>query len=48
VLLEAENDILAYMAFPAEYWKRIYYNNVLERLNKEVRHRINVVGVFPD
>ncbi len=48
VLLEAENDILAYMVFPAEHWKRIYSNNVLERLNKEVRRRTNVVGVFPD
>ena len=48
VLLEAENDILAYMLFPAEHWKRIYSNNVLERLNKEVRRRTNVVGVFPD
>jgi putative transposase len=48
VLLEAENDILAYMAFPIEHWKRIYSNNVLERLNKEVRRRTNVVGVFPD
>jgi putative transposase len=48
VLLGAENDILACMTFPAEHWKRIYSNNVLERLNKEVRRRTNVVGVFPD
>ena len=48
VLLDAENDILAYMKFPKEHWKRIYSNNVLERLNKEVKRRTNVVGVFPD
>jgi putative transposase len=48
VLIQAENDILAYMTFPQEHWKRIYSNNVLERLNKEVKRRTNVVGVFPD
>jgi putative transposase len=48
ILIRAENDILVYMFFPIEHWKRIYSNNVLERLNKEVRHRTNVVGVFPD
>ncbi len=48
VQIDAENDILAYMIFPQEHWKRIYSNNVLERLNKEVKRRINVVGVFPD
>lgn len=46
VLIDAENDILAYMVFPQEHWKRIYSNNVLERLNKEVKRRTNVVGVF--
>jgi len=48
ILIEAEDDILAYMSFPVEQWKRIYSNNVLERLHKEVRRRTNVVGVFPD
>lgn len=48
VLSDAEADILAYMVFPQEHWKRIYSNNVLERLNKEVKRRTNVVGVFPD
>lgn len=48
VLLDAENDILAYMKFPKEHWKRIYSNNVLERLKKEVKRRTNVVGVFPE
>jgi putative transposase len=48
VLFEAENDILAYMVFPSEHWKRIYSNNPLERLNKEIKRRTNVVGLFPD
>ena len=48
LLAEAENDILAYMAFPPELWTRIYSTNPLERLNKEVKRRTNVVGVFPD
>jgi transposase-like protein len=45
---EVENDTLVYKDFPAEHWRRIYSNNVLERLNKEVRRRTNVMGVFPD
>ena len=44
----AQDDILAYMAFPTEHWKRIYSNNPLERLNKEIKRRTQVVGVFPD
>ena len=48
VLGKAEDDILAYMAFPQKHWTRIYSTNPLERLNKEVKRRTNVVGVFPD
>ena len=48
MVAEAEEDILAYMAFPPEHWTRIYSTNPLERLNKEVKRRTNVVGVFPD
>jgi len=48
LVAEAEEDILAYMAFPLEHWTRIYSTNPLERLNKEVKRRTNVVGVFPD
>jgi transposase-like protein len=48
LLAQAEDDILAYMAFPTELWTRIYSTNPLERLNKEVKRRTNVVGVFPD
>jgi transposase-like protein len=48
LVADAEEDILAYMAFPPEHWTRIYSTNPLERLNKEVKRRTNVVGVFPD
>jgi transposase-like protein len=48
VLERAEDDILAYMAFPQKHWTRIYSTNPLERLNKEVKRRTKVVGVFPD
>ncbi len=48
VLLEAEDDVLAYMTFPQEHWTRIYSTNPLERLNREVKRRTDVVGVFPD
>jgi putative transposase len=48
VLVKAEDDILAYLAFPPEHWSRIYSTNPLERMNKEIKRRVNVVGVFPD
>ena len=48
LLAEAEEDVLAYMAFPPEHWSRIYSTNPLERLNKEIKRRTYVVGVFPD
>jgi transposase-like protein len=48
ILERAEDDILAYMAFPRKHWTRIYSTNPLERLNKEVKRRTQVVGVFPD
>lgn len=48
LLQDAEPDILAYKTFPNEHWRRIHSTNLLERLNKEVKRRTNVVGVFPD
>jgi transposase-like protein len=48
LVADAAEDILAYMAFPPEHWTRIYSTNPLERLNKEVKRRTNVVGIFPD
>ena len=48
LLEQAENDVLAYMAFPSEHWSRIYSTNPLERLNREIKRRTEVVGVFPN
>jgi len=48
VLAAGEDDVLVYMTFPPEHWSRIYSTNPLERLNREVKRRTNVVGIFPD
>lgn len=45
---EGIEETLTYMAFPSEHWIKIRTNNVLERLNREVRRRTRVVGAFPD
>ncbi len=48
VLEQAAEDLLAHMAFPSSHWSRIDSTNPLERLNREVKRRTEVVGVFPN
>jgi putative transposase len=47
MLRDARDDLTAFADFPAEHWKKIWSTNGLERTNKEIKRRTDVVGVFP-
>jgi len=48
MLTDAQEDLLAFAAFPQRHWRQIWSTNPLERVNKEIKRRTDVVGVFPN
>jgi transposase-like protein len=48
LMVAAKEEVLAFTAFPTEHWRQIWSTNPLERLNKELKRRCRVVGIFPN
>jgi transposase-like protein len=48
MLTAAETDLTAFTGMPVEHWQKIWSNNPIERLNREIKRRADVVQVFPD
>ena len=48
LLEDAKDDLLAFTEFPSQHWQQIWSTNPLERINKEIKRRTNVVGTFPN
>jgi len=46
VMEAARDKVLAFLCFPQEHWRKVWITNPLERLNKEIKRRTNVVGIF--